>query len=328
MSKLRMVGATALSLALAVAGSAFAAGIGGGGGMHVGGIGGGGGIHIGGVGGGGAMHIGGVGGGGAMHIGGVGGGGAMHIGGVGGGGAMHIGGIGGGGGMHVGGGGDGMHVGGGGFRGAQASIGDGRVGSVSGGNFTGHSDGQFAHGGYRGDRDRRHGYDRGVGFAGGLAAGSALGYGYGGYYDPYTYFGYYDPNYYNDGYAYNDPGYDGYSGSVVSSGADPSYCAQHYQSYDPVSGTYLGDDGLRHPCGKNQERAATAAIAQPAGSGNPAAAPSMNSDQQLLPEAPVGHRQPPADQVTSEKNLMNPNDPVNQENAALDRMINGICRGC
>jgi hypothetical protein len=35
-----------------------------------------------------------------------------------------------------------------------------------------------------------------------------------------------------------------------------------------------------------------------------------------------------ADQVPSEKNLMNPNDPVNQENAALDRMINGICRGC
>jgi hypothetical protein len=30
----------------------------------------------------------------------------------------------------------------------------------------------------------------------------------------------------------------------------------------------------------------------------------------------------------SEKNLMDPNDPINQENAALDRMINGICRGC
>ena len=70
------------------------------------------------------------------------------------------------------------------------------------------------------------------------------------------------------------------------------------------------------------------AIAQPAGSRNPAAAPSMNSDQQLRPEAPVGHRQPRVDQVPSEKNLMNPNDPVNQENAALDRMINGICRGC
>jgi hypothetical protein len=25
---------------------------------------------------------------------------------------------------------------------------------------------------------------------------------------------------------------------------------------------------------------------------------------------------------------MNPNDQVNQENAAVDRMINGICRGC
>src|SRR3979490_2525633 len=72
----------------------------------------------------------------------------------------------------------------------------------------------------------------------------------------------------------------------------------------------------------------SAAIAQPAGPRNPAAPPSMNSDQQMLPEAPVGHRQPRADQVPSQKNLMNPNDPVNQENAALDRMINGICRGC
>ena len=70
------------------------------------------------------------------------------------------------------------------------------------------------------------------------------------------------------------------------------------------------------------------AIAQPAGSPNPAAPPSTNSDQQLLPEAPVGHRQPRADQVPSEKNPMDPNDPVNRENAALDRMINGICRGC
>jgi hypothetical protein len=75
------------------------------------------------------------------------------------------------------------------------------------------------------------------------------------------------------------------------------------------------------------------AIAQPAGSPNPAAPPSTNSDQQFsdqqsLPEAPVGHRQPRADQVPSEKNLMNPNDPVNRENAALDRMISGICRGC
>jgi hypothetical protein len=72
----------------------------------------------------------------------------------------------------------------------------------------------------------------------------------------------------------------------------------------------------------------SAAIAQPAGPRNLAAPPSVNSDQQMLPEAPVGHRQPRADQVPSEKNLMNPNDPVNQENAVLDRMIKGICRGC
>ena len=71
------------------------------------------------------------------------------------------------------------------------------------------------------------------------------------------------------------------------------------------------------------------AIAQTAGSRSPAAPPSTNSGQQLLPDAaPVGHRQPHADQVPSEKNLMDPNDPINQENAALDRMINGICRGC
>ena len=41
-------------------------------------------------------------------------------------------------------------------------------------------------------------------------------------------------------------------------------------------------------------------------------------------------RPPPATRRSSalEKNLMDPNDPINQENAALDRMINGICRGC
>src|SRR6478672_13691520 len=71
-----------------------------------------------------------------------------------------------------------------------------------------------------------------------------------------------------------------------------------------------------------------AAPTQPGGSRNPGARPSMNVDQQSVPEAPVGHRQPRADQVPSESNLMNPNDPINRENAALDRMINGICRGC
>jgi hypothetical protein len=48
----------------------------------------------------------------------------------------------------------------------------------------------------------------------------------------------------------------------------------------------------------------------------------------MIPEAPVGHRQPRADQVPPEKNLSNPNDPANKEDAALDRKIKSICRGC
>jgi hypothetical protein len=71
------------------------------------------------------------------------------------------------------------------------------------------------------------------------------------------------------------------------------------------------------------------AIARTAGSRNLAAPPSTNSGQQLLPDAaPVGHRQPHVDQVPSEKNLMDPNDPINRESAELDRKIRGICRGC
>ena len=70
------------------------------------------------------------------------------------------------------------------------------------------------------------------------------------------------------------------------------------------------------------------AIAQTVGSRNPSAPPpSTNPDKPG--EAPVGHRQPRADQVPSEKNLTDdPNDPINRENAALDRMVKGICRGC
>ena len=45
-------------------------------------------------------------------------------------------------------------------------------------------------------------------------------------------------------------------------------------------------------------------------------------------EAPIGHRQPRADQVPSERNLGNPNDPVNKEDAALDKRIKSICKGC
>ena len=44
--------------------------------------------------------------------------------------------------------------------------------------------------------------------------------------------------------------------------------------------------------------------------------------------APVGHRQPRAGDVPDEKNLSNPNDPVNKEDALLDKKIKSICRGC
>ncbi len=55
---------------------------------------------------------------------------------------------------------------------------------------------------------------------------------------------------------------------------------------------------------------------------------SGTANQSGVREAPVGHRQPRADQVPSEKNLGNPNDPVNKEDAALDKKIKSICRGC
>jgi hypothetical protein len=47
----------------------------------------------------------------------------------------------------------------------------------------------------------------------------------------------------------------------------------------------------------------------------------------VLP-APVGHRQPRAGDVPDEKNLTNPSDPMNKEDALLDKKIRSICRGC
>jgi hypothetical protein len=72
----------------------------------------------------------------------------------------------------------------------------------------------------------------------------------------------------------------------------------------------------------------TGAVAIPQTTSQNPGSPSLTISGQQLLDAPVGHRQPRADQVPSEKSLMDPNDPVNKENAALDRMINSICRGC
>src|SRR5258708_14750475 len=72
-----------------------------------------------------------------------------------------------------------------------------------------------------------------------------------------------------------------------------------------------------------QPHIASVAIARTAGSRNPAAPSSTHSGQQLLPDG--GHRQPRADQCPSDKNLIDPNDPVSQENPAFDRILNAIC---
>jgi hypothetical protein len=146
------------------------------------------------------------------------------------------------------------------FRGAQTNVGRS--------NFAGRSNAQFAQGAYRGGQYRGdRGFGRDVGLAGaaavGIATGAAVasgGYGYG-YSDPYYSDNYaYDPNY-DDSYAY-DNGATFSTGlpivtfnqpvqvdqAPVDVGGDASYCAQRYRSYDPASGTYLGFDGLRHPC--------------------------------------------------------------------------------
>ena len=70
----------------------------------------------------------------------------------------------------------------------------------------------------------------------------------------------------------------------------------------------------------------SAAIAQTASPRNPAAAPSMSSDQQLLPEAPVGHRQPHAKDVAPAE--MPPADQATRDlDKALAKKLT-ICRGC
>lgn len=52
-----------------------------------------------------------------------------------------------------------------------------------------------------------------------------------------------------------------------------------------------------------------------------------NSDKSSV-QAPVGHRQPRVGDVPNEKNLSDPNDALSKENAALDKKIKSICRGC
>jgi hypothetical protein len=101
-------------------------------------------------------------------------------------------------------------------------------------------------GGWRGGRGWwGPGLAAGAIIGGAIAAARPWGYGYSdpGYaYDP----GYYGQGYYGQGY-YGQGNYDrGFTNAPGSD--DVAYCQQRFRSYDPSSGTYLGYDGLRHPC--------------------------------------------------------------------------------
>jgi hypothetical protein len=140
------------------------------------------------------------------------------------------------------------HGGGGGNRGGGMSFSRGGGGGMSfgrsgGGNWSGNrviGGGNFAAnnrnwsgGNWNGRRNftdfRRHRGFRGPAFAFGFGPG---------YYDyGYDYYPYDD-----DAYAYVSPG------PAVADDDSAAYCQQRFRSYDPSTGTYLGYDGLRHPC--------------------------------------------------------------------------------
>jgi hypothetical protein len=97
----------------------------------------------------------------------------------------------------------------------------------------------FNGGGYRGGGGY-HGGGGGGALIGGAIAGAVIGgviASQGPRYAPGP--GYYD-NGYDDGAVAVAPAPDG--DDAVA------YCMQTYRSYDPGSGTYMGNDGYRHPC--------------------------------------------------------------------------------
>jgi hypothetical protein len=106
-----------------------------------------------------------------------------------------------------------------------------------------------------------------AGIVGGtIAAATSPLWAYGDYYD-------YDPGYGYGGYGYAGYGYPGYGYSgygfgpygntydyaapavtvaapavTVTGGGNAAWCESRYRSYNPATGTFLGYDGLRHPC--------------------------------------------------------------------------------
>jgi hypothetical protein len=139
----------------------------------------------------------------------------------------------------------------GGVRGGGGGGGVPRMGG-GGGGFTGGAAGPRFSGGGGGGRvygGGGGGYYRHGGGGGGFIPGAVAGAVIGGAIASQGYYGgsdYYAPGYYDNGY-YDD-------GGVVAVAPAPggddavAYCMQTYRSYDPQSGTYLGNDGYRHPC--------------------------------------------------------------------------------
>jgi hypothetical protein len=124
----------------------------------------------------------------------------------------------------------------GGIGGVGGVGGPGRPGGIAGIGGPGRPGGI---GGWYGGRWNGGYWRPGYGLAAGAIVGGALGGYYGGYGDDGYYRGYGDDGYYGSGYGYSNYEY----------GADATtYCSQRFKSYDPSSGTYLGYDGVRHPC--------------------------------------------------------------------------------
>jgi hypothetical protein len=82
---------------------------------------------------------------------------------------------------------------------------------------------------------RGGGWGWGPAIAGGIIGGAIVGGALAAPYGP----GYYGPGYYGapPPMAYGPP-----PGDAIA------YCMQRFRSFDPSSGTYLGNDGYRHPC--------------------------------------------------------------------------------
>jgi hypothetical protein len=67
------------------------------------------------------------------------------------------------------------------------------------------------------------------------------------------------------------------------------------------------------------------AIAQSGTQNSPSIGQTINGG---IPQAPIGHRQPRASDMPDQKNPMDANDAMSKQDAALNKKIKSICRGC